>query len=103
MEGIKVEFEYSNFDTNCITLFYDVHMNYFIDEDGEVVYSIYEHVTPDALYLFYLNQHDMYFPHNTIAGMGVELVYPTDCYACVNFDCSENPYYEGEEEAIKCQ
>jgi hypothetical protein len=78
-----------------ISLFYNIHENYFVNEDGDVIDdSIYEIVSPDYLYLFYQGGEDMYVPHQTMKGVVVELFFPTDCDACVNFDCEQNPFYE---------
>lgn len=33
-----------------ITWYYDSHENYFIDEDGEIVYDIFRVISPNRLY-----------------------------------------------------
>ena len=77
---------------DSVVLFYDIHNNYFIDEDGEIVYEISEIANANDRYLFRQNGQDMYMRHRTQKDVDVELVYPTECEACFDFDCPDNPY-----------
>ena len=78
--------------TDTINLFYDPRCNHFENEDGEIVFDIFEIVTPNDTYLFRgqharLNDY-MIVPHRYEKGVGVELHYPTegDCSYCDNYE-----------------
>lgn len=61
---------------DSIGLFYDRDKNVFIDEDGFIVWSIFEIITPNDLFLFKLNQEYMLVQHRTMPEVLVELYYP---------------------------
>ena len=61
-----------------IGLFYDRDENVFIDEDGFIVWSIFEAITPNDLFLFKLNKAYMLVQHRTMTKVLVELYYPDD-------------------------
>ena len=80
---------------DVVSLYYDIHCNHFTDEDGIEIDFIFEFITPDNLYLFRHNQETMCFPHPTLRGVTVELVYPDECDICGDLTCDMNPYFEG--------
>jgi hypothetical protein len=80
---------------DVISLYYDIHYNHFVDEDGQEIDFIFGFVTPDDLYLFHHNKESMCVPHPMLRGVIVELVYPDGCDICENYDCDMNPYFEG--------
>ena len=78
-----------------ITLYYDIHYNQFTDEDGMEIDFIFDYITPDELSLFRHNQETMQVWCHGRQDVVVELVYPEGCCICANFDCDNNPYFEG--------
>lgn len=78
----------ANCFTDVISLYYDPRYNWFEDEEGNIVSSIFEIITSDALHLFHENQEYMIVPHNQFKDIGVELHYPSegDCYYCEYYD-----------------
>lgn len=61
-----------------IGIFYDAKQNLFIDEDGFVIYQLFDIISPTDLYLFKLYKTDMVVPHQTIPELLVEMYYPDD-------------------------
>jgi len=61
-----------------MALFYDRDRNLFIDEDGFIVYNIFELITPNDFFLFTLGQAYMIAYHREMPGVSVELYYPDD-------------------------
>lgn len=59
-----------------LALYYDEENNVFIDGEGEVVFEIFEIITPNDLYLFKHNQTDTIVNHSTLPGMLVVLYWP---------------------------
>ena len=87
--------------TDTVGLFYDPRINRFEDEDGFIVWSIFEIVTPNDIYLFRHNQEYMLVPHRQFKDVGVELFYPEagDCDYCANYyEC----YGDDENSVIDC-
>ena len=74
--------------TDLVSLYYDPRSNRFEDEDGFIVWSIFELITPNDVYLFRENQEYMIVPHRQLKGVGVELYYPEegDCWYCENYE-----------------
>lgn len=66
--------------SDSIGLFYDIDRNVFIDEDGFIIWSIFEVITPNDLFLFKRNQEYMLVRHRSIPELLVELYYPDDDY-----------------------
>lgn len=58
------------------SLFYDADHNWFVDEDGEIVYNMYQYITPNDLYLFKRSKCYMVFPFVQEKGVSIELYYP---------------------------
>lgn len=54
-----------------VTLYYDEHNNILIDEDGFIVFDIYEYITPNELALFKKSKVWMIFRN-------IELVWPEE-------------------------
>ena len=93
--------EYWDYD-DVVTILYDPESNRFVlfNEVGEemrgIVWSIFDLVTPNDVYLFRQYGENMLVPHRSLKGVGVEIVMVVcgDCYYCTR-------YYEcnGEEES----
>ena len=66
--------------SDSIGLFYDIDRNVFIDEDGFIIWSIFEIISPNDLFLFKRNQEYMLVRHRSIPELLVELYYPDDDY-----------------------
>ena len=66
--------------SDSVGLFYDADRNVFIDEDGFIIWSIFEIITPNDLFLFKRNQEYMLVRHRSIPELLVELYYPDDDY-----------------------
>lgn len=56
------------------TFYYDIDENYLFDEFGNVVYNIYNYITPNDFMLFKVKQEDMIV--RTRRGLDIELLYP---------------------------
>ena len=56
------------------TFYYDRDENYLFDEFGNVVYNIYNYITPNDFLLFVTHQEDMIV--RTRRGLDIELLYP---------------------------
>lgn len=67
-------------ENNVIALFYDAEQNVFIDEDGFVIWSIFEIISPNDLYLFKENREYALIQHRNFPDWHVELYYPEDDY-----------------------
>ncbi len=57
-------------------LFYDEERNVFYDEDGFIIWSIFEIISPNDLLLFKKNKEYMLVHHQTMPEVLVELYYP---------------------------
>ena len=66
--------------SDSVGLFYDAERNVFIDEDGFIIWSIFEVITPNDLFLFKRNREYMLVQHRTMPEVLVELYYPDDDY-----------------------
>lgn len=64
--------------TDSFGLFYDVDKNCFIDEDGFVVWSIFDIISPNDLMMFRDRADDMIVNHRTLPGVLVELYFPKE-------------------------
>ena len=76
-------FEHIVYDLSCedvISLFYDAENNVFFDEDWLIIWSIFEVITPNDLFLFKRNKEYMLVRHRSIPELLVELYYPDDDY-----------------------
>ena len=67
-------------ENNVIGLFYDAEQNVFIDEDGFVIWSIFEIISPNDLYLFKEKCEYFLIPHRSCPDLMIELYYPEDDY-----------------------
>ena len=56
------------------TFYYDIDENYLFDEDDNVVYDIYNYITPNDFMLFITKKEDMMV--RTRRGLVIELLYP---------------------------
>jgi hypothetical protein len=65
-------------DYDVIGIFYDVDRNLFIDEDGFVIYSIFELITPADLMLFRYYERDTIFTHRSMKGVLIEMYWPDE-------------------------
>lgn len=63
-------------EVDAVGLFWDRDHNVFIDEDGFIIWSIFEIITPGDLLLFRQNCDYMCVNHRTLQGVTVELYYP---------------------------
>jgi len=63
---------------DSIGLFYDEERNIFIDEDGFIVWDLFEIITPNDLFLFKLNKEYMLVKHVSMKEVLVEMYYPDD-------------------------
>ena len=63
---------------DTVGLFYVKEWNVFMDEDGFIVWDIFEIITPNDLFLFKKNQEYMLIPHCTAPGVLVELFWQDD-------------------------
>lgn len=59
-----------------VGLFYLKDDNVFIDGEGEIVFEIFELITPNDLYLFKKNKEDVVVNHCREVGTIVELYWP---------------------------
>lgn len=65
---------------DAVGLFYDAERNCFVDEDGFVIWSIFEIISPNDLYLFKEKREYFLIPHRNSPDLMVELYYPEDDY-----------------------
>lgn len=63
---------------DAIGLFYDRDNNVFIDEDGYIVWNMYEMITPNDMFLFKKKREYMVVNHKTLPGVVCELYYPEE-------------------------
>lgn len=61
-------------------VFYDIDNNWFVDEDGFVIYNIFELVSPNDVYLFKDKKDYMLVPCVYDPTYGVEIFFPDDEY-----------------------
>lgn len=59
-------------------IFYDKDNNWFVDEDGAIIYDILTWVTADELYLFKHKKQNMLVPMIDNRNFGVEMYYPNE-------------------------
>jgi hypothetical protein len=67
-------------EEEVMALYYLKDDNVFMDGEGEIVFEIFEVISPNDLYLFRLNKDNMIVNHHTIPGMCVELYWPDEGY-----------------------
>jgi len=63
---------------DSIGIFYDIERNVFIDEDGFIIWAIFELITPNDLFLFKQNKEYMLVQHRAMQEVLVEMYYPDD-------------------------
>lgn len=61
-----------------LALYYLKEENVFMDGEGEIVFEIFEIITPNDLYLFKRHKAYMIASHRTEPGIFVELYWPED-------------------------
>lgn len=59
-------------------IYYYVDENIFTDEDGFIIYNIWNYITANDLFLFRAHKEYMLVPHAHIKGVGCELMYPEE-------------------------
>lgn len=64
---------------DVVQLYYYPIDNVFVDGGGFQVFDIFTMITPNDLFLFKYHKHYMIFPHATIPGVAVEMIWPDDC------------------------
>ena len=64
-------------DFEVVSLFYDKDQNIFKDENGYMIWNMYEYVSPTDLYMFLHRRECMYFRHAHISDTLCELYYPS--------------------------
>lgn len=62
--------------TYSTQLYWDKSIGFFTDEDGFIVFNIYDYITPDMFYMFRKKREYMCFEPKH--GWFVELMYPED-------------------------
>lgn len=72
-----------------MALYYLKHENVFIDGEGEVVFEIFEIITPNDLCLFKKYKEDMLFTHRTEKDILVELYWPEENWGTM--DVGDDP------------
>jgi hypothetical protein len=65
-------------EVDTIGLFYDKDRNVFLDEDGFIVWCIFELISPNDMFLFKKYKTYMLVPCLSIKGVSCELFYPED-------------------------
>ncbi len=65
-------------DEDTIGLFYDKENNVFTDEDGYIIWYIFDFITPNDLYMFKKNRQYMLVSCQSMPGTLCELFYPED-------------------------
>jgi hypothetical protein len=63
-------------DIGSISLFYNHRNNTFVDDNGFIVWNIFEAITPNDLYLFKHHKEYTIVNHRTLHGVVVELFWP---------------------------
>ena len=63
---------------DAVGIFYVPEWNAFQDENGFLIYSIFEIITPGDLFLFKKNKGYMCVPHRSMPDILVELYYQDD-------------------------
>ncbi len=58
-----------------VGLFYNPNTNTFVDEDGFIIWSIFEIISPNDLYLFKRHKEYMLAQHQTVSELLVEVFY----------------------------
>lgn len=58
-----------------ISFYYDIEGNFFENDNGYIVYRLYEFVPPNVVFLFYKQKCNMEY-WNQELGVTVELIYP---------------------------
>jgi len=51
---------YANYEYETVIIFFIEEENYFIDENGEILYDIFSLMTPNQLYLFKIKKKPFY-------------------------------------------
>lgn len=61
---------------DAIGFFYDLESNVFTDEDGYIVWNLFEYITPNDLFLFRKLQSYLVVPHREASDLVCELFWP---------------------------
>lgn len=63
---------------DCVRLYYESDERIVTDEFGEIVYNIYDYITPNMFYLWVNSKQDVSFIG--LSGETIELIYLEDEY-----------------------
>ena len=63
---------------DVITLYFDASKNCFLDEDGTMVFDIYETIKPSDYEMFLYYETDLIVPHCSVSDLDVELIFPRE-------------------------
>ena len=63
-----------------LTIFYDPHKNYFIDEDGYVIYELFEFIPPFVIQEYYAQGRPRYFVYNLDPDFQIEIIWDADAW-----------------------
>ena len=76
-------------ELDVVSFFYDVWANVFMDDDGYIVWDLFNYITPNDLYLFRRNKVTIIVFHRTILNRACELYYPS----CIEDNFRKDEYY----------
>ena len=68
------------YSSDNMALFYLKDDNVFMDGEGEIVFEIFEAISPNDLYLFKRNKKYTVVNHHSLPGSFVELYWPEEEY-----------------------
>lgn len=63
---------------DVISLYYYEYENYFVGDDGEIIYDIFRYISPSKLMLFKLKRGTYYIYPEDLKDTVYELVFPLD-------------------------
>lgn len=67
-----------DYELDFISLYYNKEDNVFVDDDGFIIWNIFNTISLNDLYLFHQVQEDMLVRHRTLPGVTCELCYPIE-------------------------
>ena len=65
---------------NGLTIFYNPRENCFVDEDGYVLYDLYEHVPTFVIQEYYHLRCPRYFLYDVDDGFQIEIIWDADAW-----------------------
>ncbi|MCK9288697.1 MAG: hypothetical protein M0P29_14165 [Sphaerochaetaceae bacterium] len=78
------------YSSDNMALFYLKDDNVFMDGEGEIVFEIFEAISPNDLYLFKRNKKYTVVNHHSLPGSFVELYWPEEEYEERFFDVGDD-------------